>query len=107
MRVSKLVLKRLDPGDLTIMQYDGKNIAIILPLFPGNREGLFILDRVLAYTMARGIICHIVLNECREHDETGECSHLFKDCLLNNDTFNKILEQMNKEYIKKYMEILG
>ena len=107
LRKSRLALRRLLPKDLTIRQYDSKNIAVILPGFPSNRLNLYIIDRVLAYTMARGIICHLALNECRDNEEAGECSHLLKDCLLNDDTFMGILEQMNKEYHEKYMKILG
>mgnify|MGYP000120727644 FL=1 len=103
----RVAIRRLRPEDLTVMQYDGRNIAVILPLFPSDKQGIYIVDRVLAYTMARGIICHLALNECREHDETSECSHLLKDCLVNNDTFMGILEQMNKDYHEKYMKILG
>ena len=104
--MAKLVLKRLRPEDLIVRQYDSSNVAMILPLFPRGYT-LYIIDRVLAYTVARGLICHLAFNECREHDETGECSHLLKDCLLNNDTFMEILEQVNKEYQEKYMKILG
>ena len=90
-----------------VVRYDEENLVIIFDAI--TKDMGVVVSHSLFYTLMRIGTCLIAYNECKRGDEglNAECNPLWKDCLLNDQTFLGILEQMAKEFREQYEKLIG
>jgi len=98
----------LSRGDaIGVRRYDRKNLVIFFDAI--NKDMGIVVSHELFYTLSRVGICMAAYSECLEGRDglDAECSPLWKDCLVNDQTFLGILEEMIKENKDYYEKTIG